>query len=136
MAQLLEGTKVKVAFKDFDSGNALRTQNIMETLLVKVAGFHGAEGVIQAVDADQLHFQLSFNGKTKSYQWPWEKVNKPEGLMLRVSGPIELKDFLPSRHILNFAKRCEALHTGEDGVSKTWSDVTVLVEAAILSECL
>ena len=135
LSQLLSSAIVKANFNDFDSGNVIRTQNIMETLLLNLSGFKGAEAKVSSLTNSEIQYVLKNNGTEKTYTWPWKLKGEEGAKTFNVKGEVDLIDFIPQKNFKSFAKRREGLHRGPDGVAKTWSVLDVAINAAILKEC-
>ena len=58
-----------------------------------------------------------------------------EGSILKLIGEIDLVDFGAEKAITSLNKVCEALHTGADGISKTWNTVELSIETKLKKEC-
>ena len=58
-----------------------------------------------------------------------------EDNLLKLSGEIDLLNWEGEGAISSLNKVCEALHTGADGVTKTWSIVELGIEATLKKEC-
>jgi hypothetical protein len=51
------------------------------------------------------------------------------------TGALDVLDFGLKTAFDDLHKTCEALHTGPDGVSKTWSEVALQIQAKLISGC-
>jgi polyisoprenoid-binding protein YceI len=58
-----------------------------------------------------------------------------EDATIKLTGEIDLIDFGAETAVASLNKICEALHTGADGVSKTWSTVELAIETTLTKEC-
>jgi len=55
--------------------------------------------------------------------------------MLKMKGTLSLEDFGVVKAYNSIHNKCIDLHTGADGISKTWDDVDVIIEVPILKDC-
>lgn len=55
--------------------------------------------------------------------------------IVKLTGTIDLVDFSAEGAVESINKACEALHTGADGVSKTWSTVDLAIDAKFNMDC-
>jgi hypothetical protein len=55
--------------------------------------------------------------------------------VLKMKGKLSLKDLGVVKAYHSIHNKCIDLHTGADGVSKTWDDVDVIIEVPILKDC-
>jgi polyisoprenoid-binding protein YceI len=58
-----------------------------------------------------------------------------EDATIKLTGEIDLVDFGAEAAVASLNKICEALHTGADGISKTWSTVELAIETTLKKEC-
>lgn len=58
-----------------------------------------------------------------------------EDTQLKLTGEIDLVNFSAENAVASLNKICEALHTGADGVSKTWSVVELEIETTLTKDC-
>ncbi|PCE64651.1 YceI family protein [Sediminicola luteus] len=75
-----------------------------------------------SVSGEALSMEITLNGETNSIPMTLEQV---DGHNYKVSGTMEMGDWNALEAVASINKACEVLHTGPDGVSKTWSDVAV-----------
>jgi polyisoprenoid-binding protein YceI len=54
---------------------------------------------------------------------------------IKLVGEIDLVNWSAEDAVASLNKICEALHTGEDGVSKTWSVVELAIETTVKKDC-
>jgi polyisoprenoid-binding protein YceI len=76
--------------------------------------------------------KLTVNQKTKEV--PFKFTLTPAGAF-NATGAINVLDFNLNGALASLHQACEALHTGTDGVSKTWPDVDLKLDATIRRSC-
>ncbi len=116
-------------------GEAARDSNISKAFFQKMAGSDHILGSLKAKGDDrkgELTVQLRMNGEAREIKIPYA-VN--EQGVLTAQGSTDLLKLglrvpFDSLHVL-----CGDLHRGEDGVSKTWSEVELLVTAKVDRNC-
>lgn len=74
---------------------------------------------------------ISMNGTTKDVSF----TVKQTGKSVELTGKIDMLDFGMKNSFEAIAKACSVLHTGKDGVSKTWSEVGLKVTANYNQKC-
>jgi hypothetical protein len=74
------------------------------------------------VDSDQCSLEIDMNGETSSI--PLETIMNSE-TNYTFTGIMDLKKWNASDAIASLNNVCEVLHTGKDGVSKTWDEVAI-----------
>lgn len=75
--------------------------------------------------------KVTMNNKTKLVPFKFDLVKGD----FTATGSIDVLDFGLSKALADLHKACEALHTGADGVSKTWPNVDLKLVAKIKSNC-
>jgi hypothetical protein len=75
---------------------------------------------------------VTMNSVTKSVQLRHEGLK--EGKLV-AKGVIDMLDFSLQGAFDSIHKTCEALHTGDDGVSKTWTEVEISISADVTKQC-
>ncbi|PCJ23202.1 MAG: hypothetical protein COA97_12045 [Flavobacteriales bacterium] len=58
-----------------------------------------------------------------------------EDATIRLTGEIDMIDFGAEDAVASLNEVCGPLHTGEDGVTKTWSVVELVIETTLKKEC-
>jgi len=58
-----------------------------------------------------------------------------EDATLKLTGEVDMVDFGAEAAVAAINKACEALHTGADGISKTWSVVELSIETTLNKNC-
>ena len=95
--------------KKFFFGTMVDTQNITGTIHIK----NETSGTVD----------IAMNGITQSL--PITFVNSDQ--MVTLEAVMDLDNWQAQAALTALNKVCEALHTGEDGISKTWSEVKIEV---------
>jgi len=72
-----------------------------------------------------IHVNLKMNGITKNLPMSYFI----SGQMLSMKGTMNLDDWNAQKALTSLHQVCEEKHTGDDGVSKTWSEVGISVES-------
>lgn len=85
-------------------------------------------GVFKVSDDEKCSIDVSLNGKTENI--PLEAV-MTSGNSYTFNGVMDLESWDALAAVSSLNKACEALHTGADGVSKTWSEVAVKAEVIL-----
>lgn len=80
---------------------------------------------------NKLVADLKLNNKNKRIEFDYTYKNN----VLMAKGSIDLMDFSLKDAHSSLHKACFELHKGEDGVSKTWSDVEIQAQVGITEVC-
>ncbi len=76
-------------------------------------------------------FYLTLNGVEKEVAMDYTVTDDN----IKLSGAIDLTDFNGLEAVESINTACKALHTGADGVSKTWPNVDLVIEAKLTKDC-
>lgn len=122
-AKLL-GTKVTIDSYSIDAGNEARNINITEALF-QVWGDRYIRGEVVKVDKamKKAHIKISVGDKSKVVPFKYSGDYRN----YQLTAKLDLIDMGLNSAFASLAKRCATLHTGDDGVAKTWSEVDVVI---------
>lgn len=79
-------------------------------------------GVFKVADDKSCSAEVTLNGKTVNIPLSYTSASD---IQYAFDGVMNLADWDALDAVASLNKACEALHTGMDGVSKTWSEVAV-----------
>jgi len=80
------------------------------------------------VENEKCSIDVTLNGETKSIPLTYETAGDNK---LTFKGVMDLQNWNAMDAVASINKACEALHTGKDGISKTWSEVAVQAEVML-----
>lgn len=80
------------------------------------------------VDGDQGSIDVTLNGETQNIPLAYEMNGDDK---ITFTGTMDLANWNAMDAVASINKACEILHTGKDGVSKTWSEVAVKAEVLL-----
>lgn len=134
IAKALEGATFSIDSTTVTSGNDARDASLREAFFMKLIHAEKISGKLKKVqleaNAGRAILQLELNGKKKSI--PVELRVDPSD-QITLSGEIDVLHFGAENALQSLHQKCEELHKGKDGVSKTWS--TVLIAASGKLSC-
>jgi polyisoprenoid-binding protein YceI len=126
------GNSVKEALNDLEfsipvsslfTNNAGRDSKIKEFFFGKMLNTELLKGMIKH-DGSGYYANLTMNGVTKKL--PLE-VSVTDERRVTMKGDINLKEWDALAALASLNKVCYELHKGDDGISKTWEDVSLEV---------
>ncbi len=132
LTELLQGVKFEIDTLSVDSGDPIRDKSLREALFGIIADGGKISGKVAKIDGNEAYVALTMNGVERSVPLSFS-VNE-DGL-LEAEGTIDMLDFAMNDAFASIHKRCELLHTGTDGVSKTWTVVDLKLQAKVLENC-
>ena len=132
ITDLIDGATFSIDVASSNSGNEDRDASLKNYFFNILTKDLKIDGRFEDVKDEKVvcFFNLA-NGEKKTIL-----DYKEEGNLILLSGNFDLLSDLEADSAYNsIHKKCEALHTGADGVSKTWSEVQVNVSIPFESTC-
>ncbi len=120
----LQGASFTINVKSLDTGNPGRNKTIIEYLFGKMMETNRIEGRIAAIEPDnaliKVALRLNNHEKIAGFRYI---INEN---ILKAKSKIDLiEDFKAAEPFYFLHTACEDKHTGKDGISKTWPDVSL-----------
>jgi polyisoprenoid-binding protein YceI len=131
--ELLKDLVVTVDLMTLDTGNALRDNNLRETLFAEILNDSKATVTVKNVTETKIETELLLNGKTQPISFDYKFLKDGS---IEAKGVFDAMKFALESQISSMKKRCGSLHTGSDGKSVTWTEFDLLIDAKIKQKCL
>tara|TARA_R110000868_G_scaffold140877_2_gene356884 strand:+ start:450 stop:1091 length:642 start_codon:yes stop_codon:yes gene_type:complete len=80
------------------------------------------------VENEKCSIDVTLNGETQNIPLTYETVDENK---LTFKGIMDLENWNAMDAVASINKACEVLHTGKDGISKTWSEVALQAEVML-----
>ena len=127
---LLQSIDFEIDTKSINSGNPARDTTLQKTVFAFLSIPETIKGSIKSASEKDLDVQMTVN----------EEMNAKFGYIanagvITASGFIDLTQSGLMKSYNAVKKACKILHTGADGVSKTWADVQIKLEASYEEKC-
>ena len=131
--KLFESLNYSIETASMNSGMPLRDKKLVLFLFGSIENSGEISGNVTKVDfkKGKAFAEISMNGKTLKKEFKAEKSQNH----YTFTSEIDLKDFGMMSSVSQLAEACKALHTGSDGVAKTWSLVGLKIEADTEEVC-
>ncbi|MHA7830769.1 MAG: hypothetical protein ACX93O_06695 [Flagellimonas sp.] len=100
----------------------VRDPKIIEFFFEKMAETQSITGTFTFKDDKSCAVQLSMNGMSTELPMEYEITDDNH---VNFSGVMDLKQWNALDALASLNEACKVLHTGSDGVSKTWEDVAI-----------
>lgn len=125
-AEVLNGAKFNIPVSSLFTNDATNTRDpkLLEFFFGMMKDTELISGVLKAKD-NSCSIDVTLNGETANIPLTVEKTGDNSYVF---SGTMNLENWKALDAVASLHKACEALHTGADGVSKTWNDVAVKAE--------
>jgi hypothetical protein len=122
--ETLDGLEFSIPVSSLFTNDATNTRDpkIIEFFFEKMAETQSITGTF-SFDADNsCTVQLSMNGVSTELPMEYEITDDNH---VNFSGTMDLKQWDALEALASLNEACKVLHTGADGVSKTWEDVAI-----------
>jgi len=131
LEELIEGLDFEIYTNSSESGDAVRDLNLKDYFFNKLTENFTLSGTLgKVVDGViPVTFETLLGSKTVYLNYSFDNKN-----LVQIKGVIDIKNDLGALTAFDsIHTKCEQLHTGGDGVSKTWGDVEVLIKVPIIT---
>ena len=119
--EAINGTAFSVPISSLATKDASRDLKIKTYFFEKMVGTDALTGYFQINDDTSGVVKLTMNDVAKDVPFTYTIVDKT----FTMQATIDINDWNASAALASLNKVCEVLHTGADGVSKTWSEVAL-----------
>ena len=139
VVDLLSGLEGEILVKDpslIRTGNPARDLTLFKHFFSLFKKTPELKAAIRSVKGNELEgsFDLKLTLNQKSREIPMHYRRESSGLF-EATGNLDVLDFALEGPFQELHHTCEALHTGKDGISKTWSQVVIGLQAKIDEKC-
>lgn len=117
----LVGSQISIPVKSIYSQNEIRDNKLKTLFFGMMENTELLSAKIENVSGNKGTMALTMNNETHSLPF----VLKQQGNTAYLSASIDLHTWHADKALASIHKACELLHTGTDGVSKTWNTVDV-----------
>lgn len=118
----LKGANVKIDSYSVDAGNSARNTNITNALF-KNWGDRYILGEVKSINFKSQNVIIAMSVGDNKFEVPFKISQTKKSLTLK--GRLDLLKLGFAKAFGVLSKTCAGLHTGKDGVSKTWSEVDI-----------
>ena len=136
LAAAIQGVTMTIDPASVSSGNEGRDMTIQQKYFGLFAPQTDLTAGVVAVKGDDkagtVDVNIGMNGISKTISFPYEMA---EDGTLTAKADMEMMDFGLKAAFDSIHTACKLLHTGADGVAKTWTDVALSITAKIAKEC-
>ncbi len=128
--RVIESINFSIKTSSVETNDETRNKKV-STLFFDVMNTPFIEGKIKELKDDKAVIEISMNDITIDVEGDYTL----EGAMFKWSTDIDVSSWNGLMAIESLNEACKDLHSGEDGVSKTWSEVNLSLEMELLSDC-
>lgn len=129
--KVVESISFSIKTSSVETNDESRNQKIA-TLFFDVMNTPFIEGkIMELKDDGNAIFEITMNDITIDVEGKY----KLEGAKFKWDSDIDVSSWNGMMAVESLNEACKDLHTGEDGVSKTWSEVKLALDLELLSDC-
>jgi len=128
--EALNGVEFSIPVSSLFSNEASRDTKLKEMFFGVMDQTEFLSGSLDVLNDSIVNVNLKMNGVSKEFPLSYFI----DGQMLSMDGRINVEDWNALAAIESLHTVCEDQHTGNDGISKTWSEVGINVESYLKVE--
>lgn len=128
--ELFEGTSIEIDPQGLESGDPARNESLKTAFFKKMLGSK-IKGSVVSFDPAISKIKIDMNGVSKVIPFRM----KIEGTHYLAETDIDILDFKMKKSLESLNKVCKDLHKGPDGISKTWSQVSLSLSVELVENC-
>lgn len=131
MIQSLNSATITIPVNSVNSDNPERDKKIDSLFFGAMEHTEIISVLIKSITETNAVVEITMNGKSVDYEGQITVENQT----VIFNATINLDDFEAQPAVESLNTACKELHTGEDGVSKLWSEVDIKVETTLKQNC-
>jgi hypothetical protein len=133
--EVIESIKFSIPTNTVNSNNEGRDAKIANLFFGNMKGGDLIIGQVHALQGDEKAGKASFYILLNEIEKEVLFDYTIDDATVKMTGTLNLEDFMANDAIEALNKECYDLHKGEDGVSKLWPDVTITLESTLNKYC-
>lgn len=131
----LQNARFEIPVSSINTANPDRDKKIIHFFFGALTDSLKIGGVVNSVEGDNTSGKVMFTLNLNNVNEPVALEYTMNGDTLTMQGEINLETFKAQEGITRLNKECEQLHTGEDGKSVLWPDVSIQISTVFKKEC-
>ena len=137
LTKAFDGLSIEIDASSVESNNPQRNTTITEQYFAKFAPQHTLKANVVSSKGDNtkgtMNINIEMNGvsKTLPFSYTYESTKG----VLEAKSVMDMMDFNLKGPFDSIHEACKTLHTGPDGVAKTWTEVALQVTAEVIETC-
>ncbi len=136
LTTLVKGLSIDIDASSIESNNAGRNATIREYFFQKFVPAFIIKGEVESFSGEESSGEIAFkiNMNSVSHTIPMKyKIDSENNFS--AEGKFTMNDFKLKEAYDSIHETCQALHTGEDGIAKTWEEIGLKVTAKYQKQC-
>jgi polyisoprenoid-binding protein YceI len=131
MIQSLNAATVSIPVNSVNSDNPERDKKIDSLFFGAMNQTEIISVLVKSITEENAVVEITMNGQSVDYDCQITVENET----VKLNATINLDDFEAQPAVESLNTACKELHTGDDGVSKLWSEVEINVETTLKQNC-
>ena len=131
MIQSLNSATITIHVNSVNSNNPERDKKIDSLFFGAMNQTEIISVLVKSITEESAVVEITMNGKSVDYDGEITVENET----VKFHTTINLDDFEAQSAVESLNTACKDLHTGDDGVSKLWSEVDIDVETTLKQNC-
>jgi len=136
LTDLAKGLTMEIDGASIESGNPARNATISQFFFQTFVPSPTITGKVESVKGDDskgtLEIAVTMNGTTKTVPFAYTISGAHA---VEATATIDMMDFAMQKPFDTLHRACEEQHTGEDGISKTWTEVGLKLSGQFSEAC-
>lgn len=130
---VLTGAEFIIPVGSIQTGDTAKNKNIIDGFFANTTSQTAVNifGNVTAVSETSVTFLLNFIVEKEiilECKWEGEKIT--------ATGTLSLEEFEAMDAVKKLNQKCKKNHTGEDGITKVWPEVMIIVETTLKKDCV
>jgi len=118
--EVLKGAEIEINTASVNSKDATRDKKLVDIFFATL-NTSTIKGTIKTITETEALCSFTLNGITNDVKMNVAQVD----VAVELTGEINLEDFNGAEAVTTLNKACNDLHTGSDGVSKLWPNISI-----------
>lgn len=135
IAENMKGREFKILTDSTNTGNPERDAKIVKYFWNQMADTQMITGSVKDASGDNKAGKAIFNIRLNGVANDVEFTYAVEETKVVFDGEIDLNNWNAANAVASLNKACNDLHAGKDGISKTWPNVAIKIEAGYNKTC-
>ena len=131
--EVFANATISIPISTIETKNPNRNKRIEEDYFGKMESTFLIKGSIVKFNkgANEVIINITLNKVSKDITLNYST----SGDVIKINGELNILDFDASKALRSIHTVCEALHTGSDGVSKTWAEANLYITSKLKKSC-
>ena len=132
---VLIGSEFKINLNSINSGNTDRDSKLINLFFQNLSKPDIITGIVEECDGDNNKGKTIINLLINNISHQVRMNYKLEENIVKLNGGLDLLNWKAEKSLNALHEACLQLHTGKDGISKTWSVMDINIEIPVKIEC-